>query len=477
MIKRIFSLLLLATSLVACTGDYTDWSSPQQNGEPESITVGRSTVKEVGLIDFASIAEDQELVKVCDIQTSPSSAAEYDKLSYEIHLGTGDKATSYTVTANGEMKVSELKDYIESNYGKAPVVRDIMAIVQTWVSNGETSVFAASSSDFSVKAQLTAPKISENYYIVGGALDWAASAASKEQKFSHSSQSVYDDPVFTITFPAAAEGDTWFAIGDDEALDAIANDNVWNKLLGTTGASEDLSGSLKPRTELDGDHSLCVPAGAKFIKVEINMMDGTYKITPMNFGSYFYEIGGESGWSTSHPLYGPACDGKYQGYYYLDSEFKFKPNADNWDGDYEFDGEGHIADNGGSNCPAPAAAFYQIDVDLAAGTYALTAVNSITVVGNHNGWNQADAAYHMTYNAAEGCWEATLNLTADGFKFAMNDDWAVSWGGANGDPSAYSDLTQNGGKDLNLPSDGAGTYNIKLYLSYEGSNKVVLTKQ
>ena len=58
----------------------------------------------------------------------------------------------------------------------------------------------------------------------------------------------------------------------------------------------------------------------------------------------------------------------------------------------------------------------------------------------------------------------------------MNDEWTVSWGGANGDPSSYGNLTQNGGKDLNAP-EGDGVYEIKLYLSYEGNNKVVFTKK
>ncbi|MDY5086203.1 MAG: hypothetical protein SPE73_10745, partial [Prevotella sp.] len=72
-------------------------------------------------------------------------------------------------------------------------------------------------------------------------------------------------------------------------------------------------------------------------------------------------------------------------------------------------------------------------------------------------------------------WELTTDLK-DGFKFAMNDDWKVSWGGANDDPAAYDNITQNGGKDLNVP-DGDGVYSIKLYLSHEGANRVVLVKQ
>ena len=112
---------------------------------------------------------------------------------------------------------------------------------------------------------------------------------------------------------------------------------------------------------------------------------------------------------------------------------------------------------------------------MQAGTYALTQVKSITVVGNHNGWKEADANCHMTYNKEAGCWELPTALQ-DGFKFAMNDAWAISCGGANGDATAYDNLSVKDGKDLNVPA-GEGTYKIQLYLSHEGANKVVLTKQ
>ena len=57
----------------------------------------------------------------------------------------------------------------------------------------------------------------------------------------------------------------------------------------------------------------------------------------------------------------------------------------------------------------------------------------------------------------------------------MNHDWAISWGGANGDGKLYSNLTQYDG--ANIIVDEAGTYKFQLYLSYEGANKVVITKQ
>ena len=314
--------------------------------------------------------------------------------------------------------------------------------------------------------------IADSYYLIGGPGNWDN---SKNQKFSHSDKSVFDDPVFTYVFPSTG-GEMWFAFGDEEAIDAVG-DNVWNKLFGTKGDSKDLSGSFDRRYNLDGDHSFCVDGSAKFYRFQVNMMTMTYEITPLNFAEYFYEIGNESGWSTSHPLFGANSDGKYQGYYWLNGEFKFKPNADNWDDDLEYvDGTttgGTLTDGGGPNCPDPGAGFYQIDLDVAAMSYSLTKVETISIIGTVNGsW---DTDTDLTYNAETGVWEVTAALKAGAMKFRMNHDWAISWGGANGDPKAYDNLTQNNGKDLDLAEDG--TYKIELYIAYEGNNKVVITKQ
>ena len=312
--------------------------------------------------------------------------------------------------------------------------------------------------------------ISENYYLIGGPGDWND---SKAQKFSHSDKSVVDDPVFTYVF-AGNGGDMWFAFGDDEAIEAVGQ-GTWNKLFGTKGDSKDLSGSFDRRYNLDGDHSFCVDGLAKFYRFQVNMAEMTYTITPLNFAEYFYEIGGESGWGTSHPLYGGAGDGKYLGYYYLNGEFKFKPNADNWNDDLEYvsgdNMSGSLTDGGGPNCPDPGAGFYQINLDAGNLSYSLTKVETISVIGDFNGWG---GDVDLTYNVEEGCWEGSAEVNTNGFKFRMNHDWSISWGG-NGNGKAYDDLTQNNG--ANIIVDEAGTYTFKLYISYEGSNRVVITKQ
>ena len=309
--------------------------------------------------------------------------------------------------------------------------------------------------------QIESLNISENYYLIGGPGEWNS---SKDQKFSHSSKSVFDDPVFTYTF-ASTGGEMWFAFGDDEAIDAVG-EGTWNKLFGTKGDSKDLSGSFDRRYNLDGDHSFCVDGSAKFYRFSVNMMDYTYEITPLNFSEFYYEIGNESSWSAAHPLYSAANDGKYQGYYYLDGEFKFKPNADNWDDDLEYvDGDsmgGTLQSSGGPNCPDPGAGFYQINLDAGALSYNLVRIEAIGIIGGFNGWS---GDVDMAYNKDEGCWEATATIDAETeLKFRANHDWAINWGGD------VNNLTQDGANLI----VSAGTHTFKLYLSYQGNNRVVI---
>jgi len=307
--------------------------------------------------------------------------------------------------------------------------------------------------------------IAENYYLIGGPGEWNN---SKDQKFSHSDKSVFDDPVFTYTF-ASTGSEMWFAFGDDEAIDAVG-EGVWNKLFGTKDDSKDLSGSFDRRYNLDGDHSFCVDGQAKYYRFSVNMMDFTYTITPLNFGEFYYEIGNEGGWSTAHALYSANSDGKYQGYYWLDGEYKFKPNADNWDNDLEYvSGDamgGTLTDGGGPNCPDPGAGFYRIDLDVAAMTFALKKIEYVSIIGTANGnW---DTDTDLTYNKDEGCWEVTCDLNAGEMKFRGNHNWDgdVDLGGS-------FDSLVHGGSNIAVE---AGNYTIKLYISIAGKHHAVVKK-
>ena len=176
---------------------------------------------------------------------------------------------------------------------------------------------------------------------------------------------------------------------------------------------------------------------------------------------YIYEIGNESGWGTAHPLCSPNQDGIYIGFYWLDGEFKFKPNENNWDGDWENDGEGKIADNGGSNMPGVDPGFYQIKVDMTQMTYTTTLISNISIIGGFNDWA---GDVEMTYNVDGGYWECTTGEVTGEYKFRANHDWGINWGGSE------DNLTQDG---ANLNSDG-GTHTYKLYLSCENKHHVVI---
>lgn len=319
--------------------------------------------------------------------------------------------------------------------------------------------------------------IADAYYLIGGPGEWNATSAMTMQ-FSHSSKDVFDDPVFTYTFEGnGGTGDMWFAFGDKDAIDAVAN-NTWNQLFGTTGASTDLSGSFDRRYNLDGDHSFCVDGTAKFYRFSINMADMTYTITPLNFAEYLWEAGVNNNWgSEAQPLYCADGNGTYVGFFYAQDAdwsggkgaFKFQKEFNDWAVNYGFgggdDNAGTLAEGADNIMVTPG--FYRAEVNLAAMTYSLTSISTIGIIGpaQAGGWSEDT---DMTYNFETRAWEATIELAADQFKFRANDDWGINWGGS------FDNLTQDGS---NLNIDEAGTYFIQFFPLCETKSYCVITKK
>ncbi|MBQ6210940.1 MAG: DUF5115 domain-containing protein [Prevotella sp.] len=301
--KKILSYMLLALTGVffaACNEDFTDWASQQTYLPEDAITIPGFTATAIGAVDLNNEGDEVQLLSL----SKESLPEGYEIKSLRIFVVPADAtedvvATEITADANSNFSKADLQTLIEQAYGKRPVNRVFKAhVYASAVKDGQAALIDAGVVELNITPE--APQISENYYIVGGTLDWAGSAASKEQKFSHSDKDVYEDPVFSIVINAG-EGDTWFAIGDDEACDAITYDGDWSKLFGTKkgNGNTDLTGSLDRRYNLSDDGSFCVPAGNKKIKVTINMMDYTYEITPVNIAENYYLIGGPGNWDSS----------------------------------------------------------------------------------------------------------------------------------------------------------------------------------
>jgi len=578
-------MLLIAAAFTGCTEDFKNWASPQSNGPEDAITIPGFKASAVGAQNLATTGDE-----VPTFSLSAASLPEgYELANARIELTPMDIDDPLTTTVNttltGLASKEALQDLILGIYGKRPTNRLFNGhVLVNAVKDGQAVFIDAGNIEVNLTPE--APYIAQNYYVVGGTKDWND---SKEQKFSHSDADVYDDPIFTIVIDGNPDGDTWFAIGDDEgvesigigvwdhllgivggdnkategsldyrynmgadnsfcvsnarkikitidmmeytfkvevvniadtyyliggpgdwsadaaltmpfthsdkdvfedpvftyvfegnggdmwfafgdkdAIDAVAAGD-WTRLFGTTGASEDLSGSFDRRYNLDGDHSFHLDGQAKFYRFQINMGDMTYTITPLNFAEYIWEAGVNNDWGAiEQPLYCADGNGTYVGFFYAQDAdwsggmgaFKFTGAFNNWDngnygtGTINDDGlSGTLINDGGSGNVLATPGFYRATVNLADMTYSLTPVYGIGIIGpaQAGGW---DTDTDLAYNPETKAWEGTVELAADEFKFRANDGWDINWGGT------ADNLIQDG---PNLKIEEAGTYFIQFY--------------
>ena len=598
-ISLYMSLALAGLFMTACHEDFDDWAQPQSFAEPTAISISGLTASALGTdIDLNT---DAETVKVLNLsQATLPEGTVLESLRMEITPDGTDGSTTYILKAlsstEGTFSRAELQHAVVDFFGPRPTARKMAAhVLLDGVVNGQAALINAG--DIVLSLIPKAPVIASAYYLIGGPNDWQESAVKKMLKFQHSGKDVYEDPVFTIIFDAS-EGDTWFAIGDDESCDAIAagdwtklfgivggdsetksgsldyrynlggdnsfkvaagakkikvvinmldrtfevtpvsisdayyliggpgnwdnsknqkfthsdkdvfddpvftyvfegsgsdmwfafgddeaidavGENVWNKLFGTTGASEDLSGTFKRRYDLDGDHSFHVDGTAKFYRFSANMLTGEYTITPLNFAEYIWEAGVNNNWGAdAQPLYCADGNGTYTGFFYAQDAdwsdgmgaFKFTGAFNDWNqGNY---GSGTSTDEGGtlinsneSGNLLATPGFYRAEVNLADMTYKLTRINGIGIIGpaQPGGW---DTDTDMTYNPETRAWEATVTLAADELKFRANDAWDINWGGE------LNNLTQNG---ANLKVEKAGKYFIQFFPLCETKSYATIT--
>ena len=329
--------------------------------------------------------------------------------------------------------------------------------------------FAENTVTFTPLNKLT---IAPAYYIIGGPNDWQASAINRTIKFNHSSEDVYVDPIFTVTFDAAA-GDTWFAIGDDQACDAIAAGD-WSQLYGIVGGdSEAKEGKIARRSELGGDNSFCVK-GAKKIRVTIDMMEQTFKVEAVNIADAYYLVGDPGSWSSDKSLKFSHSDkdvfedpvftyvfagGKDTWFAFGDAAALDAIDAGDWN--QLFGTKGASEDLSGSydrrtNLGGDhsfhvdgSAKFYRFTINALEQTYEITPLNFqeyIYEAGVNNDWGNSEQPLYC----ADG------NGTYTGFFYAMDADWtggkgafkfrgaANNWDNGNYGTGTFDEATLSG---------------------------------
>lgn len=441
-------------SMVSCTEDYTDWGNPQTNPEEEAVSFGDGSVTPVDVINLADVTGDK--VKVASI-VAPTSTKDTYTPSFKINFD----GQSFDIDADGNMAKADLVNYITNKHGKRPTERDIDATLDAWVSNGATAVKMATSETFQVKAIPEAPFIDAAYYLVGDMFTtddvngWTKGVA---KAFNHSDKDVYDDPIFTVSFETT-KADQYWKIIPKKNIDA---DDLWAP--GVVGPKVDGDDSMTGALT-NGEAKAGKIAKAGKYKLTINMMDYSYTIEEVNYDPFIYFIGSTDGWKSNDQKLALVDDAKgvYTGYVYLADpnnagfEFKFQRAPGNWDtaigaGTFvSFAGAAIGVDNGNLGVNAGEGVYY-MDVNLSEGTITATKVETMGMIGGFNNW---DGDAKMTWNAEEYCFEATfeapnVGVTADGWKFRVNGDWAINLGGSLNNLTAGGDNITVAGKTVKL---------------------------
>jgi len=454
MIKKILLGMTLLMSMVSCTEDYTDWGNPQSNPQEEAVSFGDGSVTPVDVINLADVTTEK--VKVASIVAPTSSDAVYTP-NYKINFD----GQSFDIDADGNMAKADLVNYITNKYGKRPKERDIDATLDAWQSNGSTAVKMVTSETFQVKAIPEAPFIDNGYYLVGDMFTtddvngWTKGVA---KAFNHSEKDVYDDPVFTVSFETT-KADQYWKIIPKKNIDA---DDLWAP--GVVGPKVDGDDSMTGALT-NGEAKAGKIAKAGKYKLTINMMDYSYTIEEVNYDPFIYFIGSTDGWKSNDQKLALVDDAKgvYTGYVYLADpnnagfEFKFQRAKDNWEtaigaSTFVTFKESAIGVANGNLGVKDGEGVYYMDVNLSEGTITATKVETMGIMGGFNNW-AGDAP--MTWNAEEYCFEATfeapnVGVTADGWKFRVNGEWAINLGGSINNLTAGGDNITVAGKTVKL---------------------------
>lgn len=466
--KYIYSFLAAATimGLASCKGDYEDWKDPQHVEQGEILDPVADGVKnsigEVSTVyDFATYTS--ETVKVF------TPAQSNVPVTYKVTFGNGKEVES----TDGTIATSVLEAVTIDMFGKRPTERAVPAVVKAFIQVA-AGISVTAQKAVTVKAIPVAPEIFPHLYLIGAPSEWNPSCTTMQ--FSHSGNDVYDDPVFTITFPvteAMAGGDIWFALADDKTVETGDWSNVFGCVEGNGMNPVGEWGKLARRCELPalnpdaGEGSFKVAGTSKFIKVTVNMLDASYLVENFDYEPYIFLPGNAQGWS---PEKAAALehqgDGFYTGFAVMDGEFKFTKARD-WGSEYnagdfktasaDFD----ISGGAGANIKCTGTGLYYFEVNVAEGELKATKVEVMGLIGGFNGWGEDDV---MTWDAENLCFvKEGASVSDAGWKFRLNGDWAVNFGGS------LNKLIQNGD---NL--DAAGTV-VKLYPCRTTSENIYCT--
>ena len=309
--------------------------------------------------------------------------------------------------------------------------------------------------------------IEKAYYLTGTINGWNNSDTT--YKLTNDGRDPYENPTFTCRIPAPEDGsNVEFKMTPESGLGGD-----WSKCL---AAGSGAQGTFAYNND-GGNLVIQAVEGAKYYDLTFNMMELTWSYKAISFEPFVYFIGATDGWSKSDQKLALANeDGVYTGYLYVADpngwgvEFKFQKVPGDWGDDSQLNSNnlaeitGDFAKGGDNIVAAGGEGVYYVTLDLAKKTLNGMKITNMNLVGDFNGWNPADDAQQMTWDAENFCYVITgAGVTANGWKFTTNNSWDVNLGGTIGDLVANGD---------NLSVTGT---TIKLYPTRKTSDKIYCT--
>lgn len=200
-------------------------------------------------------------------------------------------------------------------------------------------------------------------------------------------------------------------------------------------------------------------------------------VNPFKVAPLLGVVGNHQGWNEKGLTYPfqlkPSAKGNsdFEGYVYLDGDFKFLEAADDltfsWDNVAYGSGGSGVLDTKGGNLTAEAG-YYFIKVDTQKLTYSLVK-QDWGIIGNATAgvWDNSTA---MTYDRKTHLWTVTASLSANEMKFRPNNNWPGNFGDNGGDGILELD-------GANIKVSEAGTFKITLDLSHSRAYTYKLEKQ
>lgn len=470
--KILFGLTLMA-AMASCTEDYKDWASPANNPQ-EPVKSVEVEVTSAGAINLADAEESVQLF-------TPSVVVSDEAVSkYTVELYAEAEGARKELTADSEGKVltADLQDAVVSLCGARPIERSLFMDI-TCLTNIAGQSIQNVSKNVAIKITPEAPFIDPaGYYVVGNIDGWTCTRVDDFHMVNNGGD-VYENPEFTVTIAAVAGVDPYeVKFVPSSAFKADGTIENWGIALSALPDVDEIAnkGSFS-YNNAGGNIKFAAVEGAKFYTIKANLLEGTYEVTSLSFNPFVYFIGATDGWSNAEQKLALTDDnGIYTGYVYCadpngwGNEFKFQKVAGDWgteinSGHMTGGITGDFADGGGNFKATGGEGVYFVTLNLGNNTLNGVRITNMNLVGDFNGWNQADDAQQMTWNAADFCFEITgAGVTTNGWKFAANNDWAINLGG-----DTLDDLFANG------PNIAVAGTTIKLYPCRTKSDKIYCT--